>query len=240
MNGSLQGIARRAGALYLLFSLVAIVGEFAIPSAMVPGDPAATARNITSAGTLYRVDLLIGFVTLLLFVFLVVNLHRLFQDVDRSQAMLMVVLVSIGIAVSLANMLHKFTPLVLLSDADYLSVFPRPQVEAMVLNALRQFSQGAAVSTTFWGLWLFPFGILVLRSGFIPRVFGVLLLVAGTAYLTSGVTSLALPEYRSAVSRVVMPLCFGEVPVIFWLLFKGVRMPRVGTATGREATVIGT
>jgi uncharacterized membrane protein YwzB len=236
MNGSLQGVARRAGALYLLFSLVAIVGEFVIPSAMVPGDPAATARNITSAETLYRVDLLIAFVTLLLFACLVVSLHRLFQDVDRSQSMLMVVLVSIGIAVSLANMLHKFTPLVLLTDADYLSVFPRPQVEAMALNALRQFGQGAAVSTTFWGLWLFPFGILAIRSGFIPRVFGVLLLVAGIAYLTSGVTSLVLPEYRPAVSRAMMPLYFGEVPVIFWLLFKGVRMPRVEPASRGEAS----
>ena len=137
--------------------------------------------------------------------------------------MLMVVLVSIGIAISLANMLHKVTPLVLLSGDDYLSAFPRPQLEAMALNALRQFSQGAAISTSFWGLWLFPFGILVIRSGFIPRIFGILLIVAGIAYLTSSVTSLVLPEHRSAVSRAMMPLYFGEVPVIFWLLFKGVR-----------------
>lgn len=222
---SLQGVARRAGALYFLFSIVAIVGEFVIPSAMVPGDPAATARNITSAGTLYRVDLLIGFVTLLMFAFLVVNLHRLLQGVDGEQSMLMVVLVSIGIAVSLANMLHKLTPLVLLGGDDYLSAFPRPQLEAMALNALRQFSQGATVSATFWGLWLFPFGILVIRSGFIPRIFGILLIVAGIAYLTSSVTSLVLPEHRSAVSRAMMPLYFGEVPVIFWLLFKGARSP---------------
>jgi uncharacterized membrane protein YwzB len=223
---SLQGVARRAGALYLLFSIVAIMGEFVIPSAMVPGDPAATARNITSAETLYRVDLLVGFVTLLMFAFLVVNLHRLFQDVDGEQSMLMVVLVSIGIAVSLANMFHKFTPLVLLGSADYMSVFPRSQIEAMALNALRQHSQGAAVSTTFWGLWLFPFGLLVIRSGFIPRIFGFLLIVAGIAYLTSSVTSLVLPEYRSTVSRAMMPLYFGEVPIIFWLLFKGARSPQ--------------
>ncbi|HEU5309997.1 MAG TPA: DUF4386 domain-containing protein, partial [Candidatus Eisenbacteria bacterium] len=70
------------------------------------------------------------------------------------------------------------------------------------------------------------FGLLVIRSGFIPRVFGYLLLVAGIAYLASGVTSLVLPEYRSVVSRVMMPLYFGEIPVIFWLLFKGARAAR--------------
>ena len=223
---SLKGMARQAGALYLVFSLVAIVGEFLIPSAMVPGDPAATARIIRSAETLYRVDVLVGFITLILFVFLVVSLHRLFRNVDRSQALMMVVLVSIGIAVSLANMLHKLTPLVLLSGDSYLSAIPAGQAEAMALNALRQHSQGAAVSTTFWGLWLFPFGFLVIRSGFIPRVFGFLLLVAGIAYLASGVTSLVLPEYRSVVSRAMMPLYFGEIPIIFWLLFKGARAAR--------------
>jgi hypothetical protein len=236
---SLKAMARQAGALYLVFSLVAIVGEFVIPSAMVPGDPAATARNIRSAETLYRVDLLVGFVTLILFAFLVVSLHRLFRDVDRYQALMMVVLVSVGIAVSLANMLHKFAPLVLLSDASYHSVIPQAQAEAMALNALRQHGLGAAVSTTFWGLWLFPFGFLVIRSGFIPRVFGVLLLVAGVAYLASSVTSLVLPEYRSAVSRAMMPLYFGEIPVIFWLLFKGARAPRVAPWAGREASCMG-
>lgn len=221
-----RGMARRAGAIYLLFSVLAIVGEFVIPSAMVPGDPAATARNIRSAETLYRVDLFLGFLTLLLFAFLIVSLHRLFQTVDRSRAVLMLVLVSIGIAVSLANMLQKLTPLVLLTGAEYLSVFPQSHVEAMALNALRQHGQGAAISTTFWGLWLFPFGSLVIRSGFIPRIFGFLLLVAGVAYLASGVTSLVLPELGPAVSRAVMPLYFGEVPVIFWLLIKGARTPR--------------
>ena len=231
---SLSTTARKAGALYLLFSLVAIVGEFAIPSLMVPGDPAATARNIRSAETLYRVDLMVGFATLILFAFLVVSLHRLFRDVDRSQAMRMVVLVSIGIAVSLANMLNKLTPLVLLSGADYLAVLPKAEIEALAMNALRQHSQGAAVSTTFWGLWLFPFGLLVIRSGFIPRAFGVLLLIAGVAYVTSGFTSLVMPEYRSAVSGAMMPLYFGEVPVIFWLLFKGARAPRVLSAPAAD------
>lgn len=234
-----KALAHRAGALYLVFSLVAIVGEFFIPSAMVSGDPSATARNIMSAGSLYRVDLLIGFVTLILFAFLVVSLHRLFQDVDRSLAMQMVVLVSIGIAVSLANMLHKFTPLVLLTGADYLSAIPPAQLEAMALNALRQHGQGAVVSMTFWGLWLFPFGLLVIRSGFIPRPFGVLLLLAGLGYLVSSVTTVVLPEYRSAVSRVMMPLYFGELPVIFWLLLKGARTSRPASPALPEASVVG-
>jgi hypothetical protein len=165
-------------------------------------------------------------VTLVIFIFLVVSLYELLKDVDQGHAMLMVLLVSIGVAVALANLLNKFAPLVLLSGADYLSVFTKPQLDALALGFLRFHSNGITVTTAFWGLWLFPFGILVIKSGFFPRILGILLMVAGFAYLTSSVTSLVLPEYTRVVSRVTMPLYFGEVPIIFWLLIKGAKTPQ--------------
>jgi predicted transporter len=81
----------------------------------------------------------------------------------------------------------------------------------------------------FWGLWLFPFGILVIRSGLFPRILGVMLLVAGLAYLTTSLTSLVLPTYRQVVSLITMPLYLGEVPIIFWLLIKGATEPHPRT-----------
>src|SRR5690348_620007 len=95
----------------------------------------------------------------------------------------------------------------------------RPLRADGILSAIRRHV------TALWGLWLFPFGILVIRSGFFPRILGVLLLVAGFAYLTSSVTSIVLSDYRQAVSRFMMPLYFGEVPIIFWLLSKGAKAP---------------
>ena len=82
------------------------------------------------------------------------------------------------------------------------------------------------IDTAFWGLWLFPFGILVIKSGFFPRVLGLLLIVAGFAYLTMSVTSIVLPAYEHVVSRAMMPLGLGEFPIIFWLLIKGSRVPQ--------------
>ncbi len=218
--------AHRAGVLYFLFMIVAIFGEFFLPVFMVPGDAAATARNITAAELTYRIGILTGFVTLVIFIFLVVSLYKLLKDVDRNLATLMVLLVSIGVAIALANLLNKFAPLVLLSGADYLSVFTKSQLDALALGFLRFHSNGVAVSTAFWGLWLFPFGILIIRSGFLPRILGILLLVAGFAYLTSSLTSIVLPDYRRVVSRLMMPLYFGEVPIIFWLLIKGAKAPQ--------------
>jgi hypothetical protein len=190
---------------------------------MVPGDAAATVRKIAADELMYRVDILTGFVTLVIFIFLVASLYKLLKDVDQGHALQMVLLVSVGVAVSVANLLLKFAPLVLLRGVDYLSVFTKPQLDALALGALRLHSSGAVVSMAFWGLWLFPFGILVIKSGFIPRILGVLLLVAGFAYLTSSVTSIVLPDYRQVLSRAMMPLYMGEVPIIFWLLIKGAR-----------------
>jgi len=224
---SIKAIAHRAGALYFLFMIVAIIGEYFFPAFMVPGDPAATSHNITAALPAYRMSILSGFVTLILFILLVESLHKLLKDVDRSLALLMVLLVSIGVAVALANLLVKFAPLVLLSDAGDLSGFTKPQLDALTLGALRFHRSGAAVPMAFWGLWLFPFGVLIIKSRFFPRILGVLLIIAGVAYLATAVTTIAWPEHRSIVSRLMMPLYVGEVPIVFWLLIMGARVPQL-------------
>jgi hypothetical protein len=223
---STQATARQAGVLYLLFAILAIFGEFFFPTFVVPGDAIATARNITAAELTYRIGILTGFVTLILFIFLVWNLCNLFKDIDKKQAMLMVLLVSVGVAIALANLLNKIAPLILLGAADYLSVFTKPQLDALALGFLRLHSNGITVATAFWGLWLFPFGILVIKSRFFPRILGLLLMVAGFAYLMSSFTSIVLPAYRHVVSQIMMPLYFGEVPIIFWLLIKGAKVPQ--------------
>ena len=81
-------------------------------------------------------------------------------------------------------------PLVLLSGADFLSVFSKPQLDALALAFLRVRSNGTSVAMVFWALWLFPFGVLVIRSGFFPRILGVLLIVGCFAYLTVSITAI--------------------------------------------------
>jgi predicted transporter len=82
----------------------------------------------------------------------------------------------------------------------------------------------------FWGLWLFPFGMLVIRSRHYPRILGVMLMIAGFAYLVTSVTGLGLPAHRRLVGQWMMPLYFGELPIIFWLLIKGAKAPQPAPA----------
>ncbi len=222
---SIKATARRAGALYFLFMIVGLVDMFGF-SFIVPGDATATARNIIAAELTYRIGILTDFVTLLLFIFLVVSLYNLLKGADKWYALLMVLLVSVGVTIGLVNILNKIAPLILLSRAGYLSVFTKPQLDALALSFLSLNSNGNNVDTAFWGLWLFPFGILVIKSGFFPRVLGILLMVAGLALLTISVTSIVLPAYEHVVSRAMMPLSLGEFPIIFWLLIKGAKAPQ--------------
>jgi hypothetical protein len=91
---------------------------------------------------------------------------------------------------------------------------------------IRLHTQGLDVASIFWGLWLFPFGVLAVKSGFIPRIFGYLLFVAGFAYVVNAFTSLLVPQYASQVGKVAMILYFGEPPIMLWLLIMGAWGPR--------------
>jgi Domain of unknown function (DUF4386) len=222
---STKAAAKRTGALYFLFMIVGLIDLYGFSGFLVPGDATATARNIAAAEFTYRIGILTDFVALLLFVFLVVSLYNLLKEVRKWHAMLMVLLVSVGVAIGLANLFNKIAPLILLSGARYWSVFTKAQLDALALGFLSLNSEGNNVDTVFWGLWLFPFGILVIRSGFFPRALGILLVVAGVGNVASGVTSIVLPPYSPVVSRVTMPLVLGEFPMIFWLLIKGAKVP---------------
>ena len=218
---TIQATARRAGALYLLFLLVGLVGMYAFPSFLVAGDAAATARALAAHELAFRLGILNDALALILFLILVVSLHRLLRPVDAWHAGLMTVFVAVGVGVGFANLLLRLAPLVLLRGGDDLRVFGPGQIEATVLGLLELNREGDAVAALFWGLWLFPFGILVNRSRFLPRLLGVLLLVAGSAYVTSAVSSIAWPAGRHLVARLTLPFLLGEFPIIFWLFFKG-------------------
>jgi predicted transporter len=114
-----------------------------------------------------------------------------------------------------------------LSGGDYLSVFTEPQLDALAMGALRLGNSLGQLLLAIWGLWLFPFGILTIKSGFFPKVLGYLLMMAGVAYVISCVTAIVFPANIDAVSRVVMPLYFGELPIVLWLLVMGAKVPQV-------------
>jgi hypothetical protein len=213
--------------LYVLTMLPAPLNLIYLPRRfIVPGDATATARNITAGELTYRLCTLSGLVNSILFIFLVLSLYNLFKDVDRKQARLMVMLVAVSVAIAVVNLVNEIAPLILLSGADFLSVFSKPQLDALALGFLRLRGSGVVLASAFWGLWLLPFGILVIKSGFIPKLIGVLLIVGCFGYLAQSFTSIVLPAQVPAVFKVALPLVApGELFMIIWLLLKGGKVP---------------
>lgn len=228
---STQHQARVAGVLYLAVALIAPIGLLYVPGRLiVSGNATATADNIRASEWLLRLGIGSELVHQVIGVFLALALYRLFKPVDEGLAKQLLILGAlVSVPVVFANVLNDVAALVLLSGADFLAVFEKPELDALAYLFLRLHSRGITVASIFWGLWLFPFGLLVIRSRFIPRVLGYLLMIAGVGYLASAFATLILPEYAPLVARVALPLELGELPIIFWLLIWGAR-PRPADA----------
>jgi hypothetical protein len=139
-------------------------------------------------------------------------------------------LVLVSVAISFVNVLNSIAALTLFRGTDYLAALGKPQRDALGMLFLALHRQGVGVVGIFWGLWLFPFGVLVIRSGFLPRLLGVLLILNCVGYVAASLTTLLLPSYASVASRVVMPTLLGELWIMLWLLIRGARVQSSGAA----------
>ena len=217
--------ARIAGVLYLIMAVTGLFGIMYVPSTIiVSGDATATVSNIKASELLFRIGIVSNLICQTTFIFLVTVLYRLFKEVNRRHALLMLALVVASVPIAFLNMLNQIIALQLLSGSDFLKAFETEQLNALVMVFLNLYHEGVAVVEIFWGLWLLPFGLLVFKSGFVPRIFGVLLIIACSAYLTESVIHLLLPRYGQTVVLIVsMPQAVGELAMMLWLLIKGVR-----------------
>lgn len=222
--GTFDDPGRRAGLLYLAVAILGAFGLLYAPSQLiVPGDVAATARNVSAAETTYRLAVVSGLASAVLFLFLARALRRLLAHVHAGNAALMVSLVNVAVAIGFALAAADLAALAALRDAGVLAAFGPAGREALAVLGLRASRQGLPVAQVFWGLWLFPFGALVMRSGFIPRILGVLLIVNGAAYVTASLVGLLLPAQVDLANRMAVVPELGEVWIMLWLLFKGAR-----------------
>jgi hypothetical protein len=215
--------ARTAGAIYLLAILVGPFSLIYIPTVLfVSGNATATAHNILGHEMLLRLGIVGDLVGGLTVLFLTLALYQLLKGVDRGYAALMVILGGLMVTpIFFLNTLNWVAALLLVHGADFLAPFTQPQRYALAMLFVRLHSQGNVVNEVFWGLWLFPFGALVVRSRFLPRLLGFWLIVGGFGYLVLSLVSLLFPRYEDIVFTVVQPAFLGEIAITLWLLVRG-------------------
>ncbi len=216
--------ARIAGLLYLTL-LTAPLRLIYIPSHLiVSGNAAATAANIGAHQTLFRLGILTDLFTAVMGIFLTLALYRLFKGVDQFLAALIVILGAMVVTpIYFLNTLNDAAALLLIRGADFLSVFDKPQREALAMLFLRLHGHGVLVNEVFWGLWLLPFGLLVYKSRFLPRVLGVWLVLNCFAYVAESVTGIMWPQHEAVVANYAFPVMFGELAIMLWLIIMGAK-----------------
>jgi uncharacterized protein DUF4386 len=231
---STRNPGRFAGLLYLLTSIVGFFAMGYVPDKLiVHGNAAATADKISASETLFRLGIAGELIGMVGFIFVALALYDLLKGVNRRHAALMFILIVVSIPIAFVNELNSFAALALVRGADFLSVFEKPQREALAMLFLNLHGRGLVVAEMFWGLWLFPLGVLVYRSRFLPRFLGVWLGLAGFAWVILSLTGILLPQYADKVNTYSQPAILGEIAFMLWLLIKGAKPP--ADATGSSA-----
>src|SRR3954464_6901548 len=221
---SLKRQSRIAALLYFVNCLPAPFALLYVPSVLiVRGDAAATANNVRDAETLLRLGMAVELFSATIVIFAMVAFYRLLKEVSPKHALAMIILMVISTPISYLNVLNDLAALSLARPPAYLStVFDKAQLDALVLFFFRLHNQGIILAQIFWGLWLFPFGIAVMRSGFIPRFVGIAAIMAGSGYVINSSVSLFLPASAHGFGDLAMILGVGELAIL-WLLIWGAK-----------------
>src|SRR5215471_4770132 len=217
--------ARVAGVIYLSmvitgpFSLIYVPGKL-----IVPGNATATAANVLAHDRMFRLAVVAGLFGQVIFICLAIVLYRLLSDVSKNWARLMVGLVLVSAAVGFVDELNNLGARILFRGGEFLSVFDKAQLDALGMLFIRLHGQGIVIAEILWGLWLFPFGLLVYRSGFLPRWIGVWLMINCFGYLILFITALFFPDYNDKAFLYLQPVLFGELAIMLYLLIKGAKV----------------
>jgi Domain of unknown function (DUF4386) len=224
-NGrSLKKTARLAGLLYVLMSIQAPIALLYVPShIIVSGSSAATVNNLIAHEFLFRLSVVSQLFSIIIFMFLALALYRLFNQVNDFQSKLLVAFVLLQVPMTFIFETLSYTAL-MIAKGEILQAVQTEQRQALVMMLLKIHGYGLVAAEIFWGLWLLPFGQLVYKSGFIPKIFGFLLCYGGVCWIADSITSLLFPSYSPLVSEIVLKTGWiGEIPIMLWLLIKGVK-----------------
>ena len=223
-KGSPLIYARVAGFLYLLLIPLSVLGILSVPStALVPGETAKTVQNIITFESGTRLSILAALTVQVVNILVVAFLYKLLKPVNRDMASLMVIFLLVGAPIAMLNELNNLAILFLAHGANSLKLFSPDQVQALAPLFVELHGAGIKIAGIFWGLWLFPMGYLVFKSGFLPKIIGILLMIGCFGYLVDSVTYFLFPNFGVTFSQFTF---IGEIILPQWLLIKGVNIEK--------------
>jgi hypothetical protein len=194
---------------------------FIRPAIIVPGDAATTVNNIMASESLFRLSLVSDLIRQMFLMLLPLVLYKLLKPVNKNIASLMVIYALVCVPISMLNELNHFAVLLLSSGADYLRAFETDQLHALVMFFLDLRKYGTSIPQVF-SLWVLFLGYLVFKSGFLPRILGILLIIAGLCYTVQAGLVFFFPNFDLVIFGLFTFI--GESLFYLWLLIKGVNV----------------
>jgi hypothetical protein len=223
-SNSVNRTARIAGLFYLVFILLLPIATSIRSQLVVSGDAAVTAQKILANELLFRISFVTELVSALFFVLAAWALYALLKPVNKNIALLFLLLNVCGVAIECASVLDLSTAMTLLSGTDYLTAFPATQLQAQALLHIDAYNNGFMMAQLFFGSWLLPLGYLAYRSGFLPRLLGILLIVDFIGVMIWFLQFFLFPD-AGVISYPGLVVSFiAEVSLTLWLLVKGVKV----------------
>ena len=226
---STKRTARLAGLLWLLVAITGGFGLFYARSMVVTGDAAATAANIVASESLFRAAI-VSFLFSQLFMFCFgVTLFQLFKEVNKVLATVLFTSLTISVAMGVFNQFNNLGALLVLSQADYLKAFNPEQLNTIAMIFLRMSNYGQGLLEVFWIPYYFAFGLLIIKSKYLPKILGILMIIASVGFGTNIFTKILNPQFHPVMfTRLAMSLgALGGIPTILWLLIKGAKVQQL-------------
>ena len=223
MNPNLKKTARIAGLLYLINAITAAIGIIIIPGKLfIPNDIAETANNILSNEFLFRFGIFNGLASQIVFVFLALTLYKLFKNVDKNLSISLFALVVASVPVGFYIIFNQYEAFEILQN-NFMTSFEQIKIQELAMLKLQSYQNGIILIGVFWGIWLIPFGQLVYKSGFIPKIFGVLLIAGGITYLIDVSVFILFPGFHDKTNILVaVTSSIAELSMVLWFLIKGI------------------
>ncbi|MEP6725299.1 MAG: DUF4386 domain-containing protein [Bacteroidota bacterium] len=223
-----QPWARAGGAAYLVIIVLGFAGEMLIRNKLiVSGDPGATAQNILAHASLWRLGIA-GDITMHICDAVVgIVYYVLLKPVNRNLALMALFLGLVQTAVLVANKMNLVMPLLLLDNAAYLKSLGQEQLEILAYLSIRAHGFGFGIGLIFFGCECLLDGWLIVKSGYFPRVLGIMIQIAGCCYLLNSFALILFPALADALfPLILLPPFIGELSMALWLLFKGVNLDK--------------
>jgi len=226
MKYSNKKTARIAGLLYLIVVLTGIFSLAYVPKTLITwNDSALTFSKIIASEFLFRAGIYSSVICYTAFLLLPIVLYHLFKSVNEFYARIMVVLALVSVPISFLNLQNKFSILSLISKDGYLKIYSLEQLQSKAMFYLHQYNNGISLVSVFWGLWLLPFGYLIYKSGLLPKILGILLMLGCFGYLINFTGNMLIKNYTElGISKIVsLPASIGEIGTCLWLLIMGAK-----------------